>query len=222
MPFFLSFFLTFIIIFYLKAINLYNILNQASPTEVLLNALALEFVFNLDEAYQTTVWWDNEKRWLKAGVIEIYLQSMFDFRSLKSRKQFQEYYGFSEDAVGICFDDDSRLFCNKWQARSDCNNLIFMDHNEKFEYFVTEKYAKEYGCSLAYEKFKKPSVMFGLIEKIFLKTWFSLTHQLDTEYGIFNRLNSYRTWSRWNKALFCGSIPNADGKFRLNDIFSKV
>ena len=45
----------------LFAINLYNILNLASPIEVILNALALEFVFKIDEEYATADWWDPGK-----------------------------------------------------------------------------------------------------------------------------------------------------------------
>jgi len=45
-------------VYILFAINLYNILNLASPTEVILNALALEFVFKIDEKYATADWWD--------------------------------------------------------------------------------------------------------------------------------------------------------------------
>jgi len=48
-------------VYILIAINLYNILNLASPTEVILNALALEFVFKIDEKYATADWWDPGK-----------------------------------------------------------------------------------------------------------------------------------------------------------------
>lgn len=48
-------------------LNIFNILNQASPTDVMLNALALEFVLKIDEEYAKTDWWDPNRRWLKAG-----------------------------------------------------------------------------------------------------------------------------------------------------------
>ena len=201
---------------FISAVNLYNILNQASPTEVVLNALALQFVIRIDENYVKLHWWDNDRRWIKAGLMELYIQRMFFFRTLRSTRIFCNKFGIDEDTIlSICGSDPS-LFYNRGQASLDCDNLKFMDHNDKYEYYVYKKYAKEYGYITADEKFKKQAILFGTIEHCLMKFWMSIkirfSGKCSFEYGLFNRLIAYRTWSRWDKALYCCSVPNINGK----------
>ena len=77
-------------------INLVNILNSANPTDVILNALALEFVIAVDEIYASSVWWDPDSRWLKAGIMELYIQSIFEFRVFNSSRLFEDRYCINE------------------------------------------------------------------------------------------------------------------------------
>jgi len=83
-----DFYMNTLYVYFLFMLNIFNILNQASPTDVVLNALALEFVFKIDEEYAKSVWWDPNKRWLKAGIIEVAMQSTLRFRVLRSARLF--------------------------------------------------------------------------------------------------------------------------------------
>jgi len=46
-------------------VNVQNIIQAADPFEVLLNALALEFVGQIDEEFANSKWWDNDRRWIR-------------------------------------------------------------------------------------------------------------------------------------------------------------
>ena len=187
-------------------------MNQASPTEVVLNAVALEFVFELDEVYETAVWWDNDKIWLKAGVMGIYIQSIFNFKILRSREAFCKRYHVDEKVIDDACDHDANLLFNENIAYNDCNDVVLMDDSDKFEYYALQKYAESLGDTVAHGSFTKQSTVFGLVETYFLKIYFRLTGRYYADYGLFNCLQAYRTWSRWERLLYCGTIPRADGK----------
>ena len=202
--------------YYVTAINLYNILNQASPTEVVLNALALEFVYSIDENYVEQQWWDNDKRWMKAGVMEIYIQSIFKFRLLRSIDNFCRAFNFDEELISSICNNDPNLFYNYTQAYHDSQNVQFMDHSDKHMFFICKKYASKRGDDVAEKKFRKQPVVFGFCEGFLINIWFFVKKTFYRnhcfQYGLFNRMNSYRTWSRWDKALHSSPIPDLNSK----------
>jgi len=51
--------------FNISVVNVQNIIQAADPFEVLLNALALEFVGQIDEEFANSKWWDNDRRWIR-------------------------------------------------------------------------------------------------------------------------------------------------------------
>ena len=126
-------------------INLYNILNQASPTDVILNALALEFVFSIDEEFARMAWWDSSRRWLKAGMIEVYIQSQFGYRTLIDNRLFSEKYEIESWIIDQIVDMKGTLLYDCNVSREDRINFKYMSHTEVFEYFCKCEAAKLLG-----------------------------------------------------------------------------
>jgi len=203
-------------IYILFFINLINILNEANPTDVILNALALEFVFKIDEVYATASWWDPGRRWLKAGVMESFIQSEFNFRVMRSARLFSDRYKIRQKAVEKVCDNDNSLFYDVDVSRKDGNNPKFMNDSERFEFYCRQKATAMKNES--FEEFTKPSVIFGGLEE---RLW-GLIHKIlgrggaGEGFGVFYRLQYYQTWSRWKKALFMADIPDIEDLFEIN------
>ena len=132
-------------VYIIFVINLYNILNQASPTNVILNALALEFVFTIDEDYARVSWWDFSKRWLKAGMIEVYIQSQFEYRALIDNRLFSKKYKIDIWEIDRVQHKKGTLLYDCDVSCKDRINLKFMSHTEAFEYFCKCETAKLLG-----------------------------------------------------------------------------
>ena len=126
-------------------INLYNILNQASPTDVILNALALEFVFSIDEVFARMAWWDSSRRWLKAGMIEVYIQSQFGYRTLIDNRLFSQKYKIESWEIDRVVDMKGTLLYDCNVSREDRMNFKYMSHTEVFEHFCKCEAAKLLG-----------------------------------------------------------------------------
>ena len=195
--------------------NLYNILNRASPTEVVLNALALGFLFQIDERFGSACWWDPGKRFLKAGMMELYLQSLFESKTLMSSRLFSNFYGVDRRVVEEACDGDKSILYNYDLAEKDKRNAAFLNHSDKFNLYMNQK-MKNHQCDfIASFELNKPPVVFGGIEKKIIERyarWYEVLTGNEFRYGVFNRMVAYRTWSRWNKVLFLFDVPKADGK----------
>jgi len=207
-------------VYFLYMLNIFNILNQASPTEVVLNALALEFVFRIDEEYAKSVWWDPGRRWLKAGTIEITMQSVLETRVLSSPRLFSDKYGISVDEILVMCDDNDHLLYDADSSRHDRKNINCFDDTELFEYF-SQKRAESKKCAEIKQEFTKLSRIFGKpeqhlldLQRLVLK--FFCSRDFNFNLGVFNRHINYRTWSRWEKVLYLSKIPNVSNLFEMN------
>ena len=191
-------------------INLVNILNSANPTDVILNALALEFVIAVDEIYASSVWWDPDSRWLKAGIMELYIQSIFECRVFNSSRLFEDRYGIKSRIIERVCNQGDNLIYDKEVSRMDRNNPEYMTHSEKFDFHCRTQAALLNEPN--FEEFTKPSRLFGSLEAIIFGIFHNIYSKDNDGYGLFYRLQFYQTWSRWNKLLFLGDIPRLSGK----------
>jgi len=239
-----DFYMNTLYVYIIFLINLYNILNQASPTNVILNALALEFVFTIDEDYARMAWWDFSKRWLKAGMIEVYIQSQFEYRALIDNRLFSKMYKIDSWEIDRVAQKKGTLLYDCDVSCKDRINLKYMSHTETFEYFCKCEAAKLQGDG-DYDEFFKPSTTFGTPENFFIKfnrlredesIYKAVKHQFieflgGTEklskkeikevvskdgFGIFRRMQYFQTWSRWSKVLFLADIPRVEALFEKN------
>lgn len=215
-----DFYMNTLYVYFLYMLNIFNILNQASPTDVVLNALALEFVYKIDEEYAKSVWWDPNRRWLKAGTLEVAMQSFLRFRYLTSARLFADKFKITEEEILLACDDDPSLLYDDALSRNDRKDIANKDDSELFEHFCMEKSHKDSLNKEVRNEFTKMSTVFGKLEqKLFIfidKLTSFLGFNPFEELCVFNRHIGFRTWSRWEKILYLAKVPKLDDLFELN------
>ena len=111
-----------------------NILTNASPLDTLLNSLALEFVFQLDESISGNIWFDSSKRYIMAGAIELIIQEALDTESLMDLQLFSAKYNVPEKTLLEACSGDHNIFWNKSQAKIDVEDVRFMSKGERIDH----------------------------------------------------------------------------------------
>lgn len=187
---------------------MYNIFSKVDPFEVLYNALALEFVYHMDEKFVNLIWWDHDRRFLKAGVMEIVIQGQLNISALGSSKIFTKLYGVAKRKLLTACDNDSRLLNSTVQSNIDREDINFMDKSELHDYFVTKKLKEN---ALSQHQFIKKSVGFGKFGEG-MKILQNICNR-QQHGGIFDRHRSCYTWSRWDKILFLADVSEIDELF---------
>ena len=144
--------------------------------------------------------------------MEVFIQNTFQFRALQSARMFSDLYDIEERAVEKACKGDKFLLHNADVARKDRDDPQYMNHSERYEFYCRRKAAEL--NNQYFDEFTKPCVMFGKPEQIlfdFLSKFYDNLGAFDG-FGLFYRLQQYQTWSRWNKVLYLGKIPNVDGE----------
>jgi len=185
---------------YLSALNvimLYILLMTENVLDIILNALAIMFIHQIDENIANAGWWDGDLRWITAGTLELVIQSIVQTKVLKNPLLLRKQYGITkedyEKAMGSTsnslfdskqadLDEDDPVF-NESKAR---RNVAFFDENRKY---------------------------FGLIEEMLAKVHFPGAKHL----AIFNRYEDYRVWSRWDDILYCGALPDSEFEAKIGE-----
>eukprot|EP00816_Leptocylindrus_hargravesii_P006554 CAMPEP_0196805842 /NCGR_PEP_ID=MMETSP1362-20130617/5665_1 /TAXON_ID=163516 /ORGANISM="Leptocylindrus danicus, Strain CCMP1856" /LENGTH=847 /DNA_ID=CAMNT_0042178997 /DNA_START=230 /DNA_END=2770 /DNA_ORIENTATION=- len=187
-------------------INLTNIMQAATPLEAILNALALEYLFQIDEELGSSAWWDPSRRWIRAGSVEIILQNSIERHILKSPALFAEKYNIPVSNLIECCDGDQKLFHNFVQAERDAKDVTFMTRDEIL-YERCRLLSVEKNNKRAIDNFDKQVTFFGgyPIERSRIAPGKS-----DHAHGLFNNYRSYRTWSRWASILYLSPVPELD------------
>lgn len=215
-----DFYMNTLYVYFLFMLNIFNILNQASPTDVVLNALALEFVNKIDEEYAKSVWWDPNKRWLKAGVMEVVMQGVLRFRVIRSARMFADTYGVTEEEVLLACDDDTNLLYNVSLSCNDNDDVDFKDDSELFEHFCMKTSMKETKTEEVKYEFQKRQRVFGAPDQKFFQLFKYAASAVKLKpletLCIFDRHGGYRTWSRWKMVLFIPAVPKLDDLFEDN------
>ena len=175
-------------------------------------------MYNIDEDFARTVWWDPDRRWLKAGIMETFIQSTFQFRALRSSRLFSDLYEIDRKLIEKVCDGDNSLLYDVSASRVDQGNLDFMNQSEKFEYYCKKK-CSQMGVD-NFDEFTKPSYVFGTFELFLYRLISTLSERFwpksrSEGFGVFYRLQYYQTWSRWRRVLFLADIPDLDGTHSL-------
>lgn len=182
---------------FINLLMLFLLFLTESTVDVILNALAIEFVYNFDREVPRSVWYDPDKRYLRASVIEITLRSELLLQHLSSAKSFCKKYDVDEakyqELVGGPIKDMSR-------AQEDSNNPTYMSAKDRL-WIASAKAAEELDKEEAMWQFNEHRIYFGVLDYIFEFIFRPTTG------GIFNQYKAYFTWSRWDEALFLPSIP---------------
>lgn len=194
----------------LYMLNMFIIINTDDAFEILLNALAFEFVINLDEAFVESVWWDPNRRWIMAASMELVVQSVVLQSALSNARLFAETFGMNQESVLAAASGDPYLFKNANQSAQDQVDSKYMNNDEIVKHLCL-KAAIEANNEAAITEYKKPRVYFGWIVKSI--KWL-LGHK---DGGAFDRYAPYRTWSRWRKLLYLAPVPDLDETLTLDN-----
>lgn len=63
---------------YIYLANLLVLFTYENPWDIVLNALAVEFIKDIDESFTSTIAYDTDYRYLKAGAIEMVINRFLD------------------------------------------------------------------------------------------------------------------------------------------------
>jgi len=193
---------------FLYIFNIFIIIDAESALDVILNALAFEFIIRLDEEITLSDWWDPQKRWITAGTMELIIQNTLRLDCLQSPKLFSKAFNIPEEEILEKCDRHPKLFLDEKQALEDENNPIFMNEDEKMKARCKE-IAIELGNSNAIKEYEKSPVYFSTLERY-------LCHGHGN--GMFQRYKHYRTWGRWENILYKSPVPVLKHFFDIGDI----
>ena len=169
-----------------------------STVDVILNALAIDFVYNFDVAIAEADWYDPGDRYLRAAIIEIFLRGELLLEPFYSGKILCDLYDIDEalydEKVGGPLKDPEL-------AIRDQKNPKYMTPENRL-FIASLAAAKKSGASReAMWQFDEPVAYFGFFDSI-LKP---------KNGGLFKRYGDYFTWSRWDEALFLPRVPRIGG-----------
>ena len=164
-----------------------------STIDLILNALAIEFVVSLDEEMSQSIWYDPDKRYLLAGVLEVLLCGELLLEPFYTNQTLCDTYDIDEavydEVVGGPIKD-------RKVATQDAKDPHFMSPKDKL-WIASARVAKELHRDEAMKQFEEVREYFGIFDRL-------LKPRLG---GIFARYVDYYTWSRWDKVLFLPRVP---------------
>lgn len=180
--------------------------------EIILNALALEFVHSLDEELVEGDWYDPDGRWIRAGAVELVLRIVLRLDKLMDWKKFCAEFDISEAEYTEAFGGKPLSLKSYYQGRKDAHDKKYM--SQKDRYYVT-------AAAMA-RKMKNKDAVWNFQEETVAVGFFDMLLQglglLDT--GVFSRYKSYSVWSRWNKILFLATVPQKNAGAWYGDCMS--
>ena len=190
-------------------LNVFVILHTESVIDVVLNSLAFEFIWQIDEGITKTTWFDPQQRWITAAAIQVVLQQTIQLNWLKNPEEFCARFCVSPDVLDTVCDGDSGVLKNKRLAEADAENVQFMTAKEKLGYRC-RKLAEEMQNPNAIDEYTPPRVRFGVFKKDFSGFFCSESHFM------FQRFLMYRTWSRWERLLYAPRVPTVEELFEVD------
>lgn len=165
----------------------------SNTVSIILNALAIEFVYNFDKEIARSVWYDPDRRFISAGVIEMVLRSELLLEPLDFSDLLCETYDIDKEdykrEVGGEIQDAAL-------AIMDDANPIYLSPKDRF-WDACGKVAVEEKNDEAMWQFTESAAYFGVFD-----AYFEPRHG-----GVFKRYDHYFTWSRWEKVLFMCGVP---------------
>ena len=180
---------------YIAVINLlmlFTLFLTDSTVDVILNALAIEFVYNFDREVPHSVWYDPSRRYLKAGIVEVVLRGELLLEPLIFPSLFCSTYDVDLDQYNTKVGGPIK---DRKLAAKDIEDPQYMTAKDKL-WIASARAAEELHKDEAIWQFREHKVYFGAIDWI-----------LRPRHGIFHRYSDYFTWSRWDEALFLPKVP---------------
>jgi len=186
---------------------------------IILNALALEFVHNLDEELATGDWFDPGARYISAGVTELVIRSILNLDAFKHWEKLCRNFDIATKDYRDAFEGKPTSLYDRKQATQDNINPKYLSKKRRFYHQALEmamdpandanRYHVQFRDIAPFDKeeainnYKEGVDNFGIVDKILIGL--GLEHR-----GIFNRYNDYAVWSRWQRVLFLPRVPTYD------------
>lgn len=156
--------------------------------DIILNALAIDFIHEIDEKLANAAWWDRDFRWVTAGCIEMVIQNNLDTDVLPSSYKIYQKYNVCESKKEFVSDFGNKGVKDLTKARYD-------------EADTTNDYIEAKLNDLP--RIEQETIRrFGFFEQMISScSW--------TKKGIFHSFEAYRVWSIWNVLIFKSSVPDS-------------
>jgi hypothetical protein len=171
---------------------------QDNPIDIILNAIAMEFVVYFGQEVARSVWLDPTTRYIRAGGVELVMRTILDIRALRNVDTFARKFDIPKDALRDAFSADDYspsdcLFNAKLSKKDDQDPRFFDPKNQVWK--LAELYAVKSRNKQATWLFREKLAHFDVIAR-----WLSLFN-LDN-HAILRRFEDYHCWSKWEKVLF--------------------
>ncbi len=184
----------------LYTLNLFILFTTESVIEMMLNAMAVEFILKMDEDFAAADWFDPSKRWLRGGALELVLGTTLRKSYLSSASSMEKHFGLAQDIVTGIYDEHA--FYNPALAAKDKVNPLYMSA-EDIGYARISKIAKENNVDEnIVREFEKPVEHFGIVSKTLNYIAPSIAPNT-----LFKRYEHFYCWSVWEKVLYTGISP---------------
>ena len=169
----------------LYTIMLFVLMNTPVVLDIVLNALAIDFIHRIDEDFANAEWWDPNKRAIKAGTLELIIRHTLELTILENPSRLCAEYGIVPEEYKAAVGDKSLK--DLQQAQKDDKDSRFITDREALFEQVAAKAAEKRDFFVLNEYRKQNSVF--------------------RVGAIFTRYRQLRTWSRWNAILFLPKLP---------------
>ena len=160
---------------------------------VVLNALAIEFVYDFDKEIGRSHWYDPDRRFIRAGTIEMVLREELLLEPFYTNKLLCDMYDIDEQVYA---QEVGGPLKNADLAAMDVVNPMYITPKDKLWRACAVVALEENNEEAIWQFDEKPSY-FGIVDR-YLKPKLG---------GIFNRYEPYCTWSRWDKVLWLPEVP---------------
>ena len=176
--------------------NIWILFNVSDPFEILGSVVFFEFLVDLDEDFANAYWWDEGKRWIRAGIISQLMQQIIGSEHTLSRKIYLEKYGHRMRCMGMTHDDLVQHFDNAGLP----NDETFLG-TEEDDYQIGVWTLEE---RVRYKRRNDSKSARHLLQVHKTDKFFSLL----SDAPIFQRHRRIRAWSQWQIILFLMPIPD--------------
>lgn len=205
---------------------LFILFNTDNVLDILLNALAVEFVQQIDEQIAASGWYDPDNRWISAGAWSLAAQATVRLRVLEDPAAFCAKYDINPedyvDALKPELADEPKAsklrafpylsLSNPARALKDDVNPRYWSNQDEAVKIECANYARKNKNEEALRQFEKQTVNFSLYDQFVTDI---LPYTQST--GIFDQFKRFRTWGMWEEVLFLPPVPT-----RIEDIEEEV
>jgi len=196
-------------------LNIFILFNTTDATDILLNALAIEFIAELDEEIAAADWWDPERRYIQAGTVELTIRSTLRMHLLEDYREFCRVFEIDENDYQNALSDFRNLsLVDEQIAHRDAHDVEYAIDEEDSWWIQLTELASETGNNRAFDFFKGKNTSFSSVNfrSIYRKIRRLIVSEREDLPGpdvIFGRFYASYCWSKWERVMFLPSLPGS-------------